>query len=80
MTTNLTLERGVLWFGDGTEVSNVSKLQLKHLPEAYSLLKVCEGILEVAMPVLDPSGDRQNPGWQTIDEIKSLLERTENES
>lgn len=41
-STNLTLERGVLWFEDGTEVSNVSVNSLKALPDLLAALKDAE--------------------------------------
>jgi hypothetical protein len=37
--TKLSLERGVLWFEDGTEVSNVSVEILKAIPELLKSLK-----------------------------------------
>lgn len=39
MTTHLTLERGVLWFEDGTEVSDVSVELLMHAPKLLRALK-----------------------------------------
>ncbi len=41
MTTHMTLERGVLWFEDGTEVSNVSVDLLKAAPLLKATLAEC---------------------------------------
>ena len=53
MKTHITLERGILFFEDGTEVSNVSVEMIKALPE---LLKAAKAAV-IALDMDDKFGD-----------------------
>lgn len=69
-STHMSLERGVLFFEDGTEVSNVSEELIKAAPEMLIALRGCLQGLLAAYPHADRIRDILQPH---IDKARTVL-------
>ena len=47
-------------------------------PELLAALKCALADLEGIMPEFEPSGDREHPAWQTIEEVKAAIAKATN--